>query len=162
MLMENKQLVNSYPQQLDYHQIIKLVPYRSPWLLIDSVVQWDQDSIVVQKAISGADPMMAAHLPDGPSIMPGVLLIEFIGQATMLLSTLTAREPTNIQTAVLGRCKGEFISPARIGELITGHLSITDVIAGKSFYEGIVFAGERKVCKVSGVGAFISKGGLHE
>ncbi|STJ88558.1 (3R)-hydroxymyristoyl-ACP dehydratase [Escherichia coli] len=78
MLMENRQLLNRYPQQLDYHQIIKLVPYRSPWLLIDNVVRWDENSIVVNKAISGADPMMAAHLADGPSIMPGVLLIEFM------------------------------------------------------------------------------------
>ena len=156
MLMENRQLLNRYPQQLDYHQIIKLVPYRSPWLLIDNVVRWDENSIVVNKAISGADPMMAAHLADGPSIMPGVLLIEF------MLSTLTSQAPPSEQTAVLGRCKGEFISPARIGELITGHLSITDVVAGKTFYEGIIFAGERKVCKVSGVGAFLSKGGHHE
>ncbi|GKW41791.1 hypothetical protein LOZ86_17585 [Pectobacterium parvum] len=162
MLMENRQLINLYPQQLDYHQIIRLVPYRSPWLLIDNVVRWDEKSIVVNKAISGADPMMAAHLADGPSIMPGVLLIEFMGQATMLLSTLTSQAPPSEQTAVLGRCKGEFISPARIGELITGYLSITDVVAGKTFYEGVIFAGERKVCKVSGVGAFLSKGGLDE
>ena len=62
-----------YPQTLDYHQIVRLVPYRSPWLLLDRVISWDKKRIVVQKAISGADPMMAAHLADGPSIMPGKL-----------------------------------------------------------------------------------------
>ena len=44
-----------YPQTLDYHQIVRLVPYRSPWLLLDRVISWDKKRIVVQKAISGAE-----------------------------------------------------------------------------------------------------------
>jgi len=156
--MKNRQLINNYPQQLDYHQLIKLVPYRSPWLLMDNIFRWDENSIVVSKEISGTDPMMAAHLANGLSIMPGILLIEFMGQATMLLSTLTSKAPPSEQTAVLARCKGKFISPVRIMELITRHLSITDFVAGKTFYKGVIFAGERKICKVSGVGAFLSKG----
>lgn len=150
-------MLNRYPQQLDYHQIIKLVPYRSPWLLIDHVVSWNENSIVVQKAISGSDPLMCAHLSDGPSIMPGVLFIELMGQATMLLSTLTSTAPPDERTAVLGRCKGEFYSPAYIGEVITGHLNIVDIIAGKTMYEGIVTVGDRKICKVSGMGASLAK-----
>ncbi|MBA5606564.1 hypothetical protein H3H36_14500 [Duganella sp. FT3S] len=157
MRMEN------LPQTLDYHQIVRLVPYRSPWLLLDRVLRWDDKHIVVQKAISGADPMMAAHLSDGPSIMPGVLYIELVGQAAMLLGVLTgARQdapgaaPAEHATDVLARCKGEFISPAYIGEVITAEVTISDKIAGKTIYDGIVKAGERLVCKVSGIGATLS------
>jgi 3-hydroxyacyl-[acyl-carrier-protein] dehydratase len=145
-----------FPQTLDYHQIVRLVPYRSPWLLLDRVIRWDQKRIVVQKAISGADPMMAAHLSDGPSIMPGVLYIEFVGQATMLLGVLSSggkQGPEGV--AVLARCKGDFVSPAFIGETITAEVTISDVIAGKTVYEGVVHVGDRLICRVSGIGALI-------
>jgi 3-hydroxyacyl-[acyl-carrier-protein] dehydratase len=152
-----------FPQSLDYHQIVRLVPYRSPWLLLDRVLRWDEKHIVVQKAISGADPMMAAHLSDGPSIMPGVLYIELVGQATMLLSVLTCPEKTardpkieNKSTAVLARCKADFISPAFIGEVITAEVTLSDKIAGKTLYDGLVKAGDRIVCKVSGIGALLN------
>jgi len=146
-----------YPQALDYHQIVRLVPYRSPWLLVDRVVAWDKKRIVVQKAISGADPMMAAHLADGPSIMPGVLLIELVGQATLLLNVLSGGgKPADGAAGILARCKGEFLSPAFIGETITAEVTISDVIAGKTLCEGVVRAGERLVCRVSSIGAMVS------
>lgn len=146
-----------YPQTLDYHQIVRLVPYRSPWLLLDRVISWDKKRIVVQKAISGADPMMAAHLADGPSIMPGVLYIEFVGQATMLLDVLSSGGKRGSGgVGVLARCKGEFVSPAFIGETITAEVTVSDVIAGKTIYEGVVHAGERLICRVSGMGALIN------
>lgn len=145
-----------FPQNLDYHQIVRLVPYRSPWLLLDRVIGWDKKSIVVQKSISGADPMMAAHLSDGPSIMPGVLYIELVGQATMLHGVLSGGGSISKEgAAVLGRCKGEFLSPAFIGETITAEVSVSDPIAGKTVYEGIVRSGERMICRVSGMGAVV-------
>lgn len=146
-----------FPQTLDYHQIVRLVPYRSPWLLVDRVIHWEKKRIVVQKAISGADPMMAAHLSDGPSIMPGVLFIELVGQATMLLDVLSSggkRGPDGV--GVLARCKGEFLSPAFIGETITAEVTVSDVIAGKTIYEGVVHAGDRLICRVSGMGALLN------
>lgn len=147
-----------FPQQLDYHQIVRLVPYRSPWLLLDRVLGWDSRSITVQKSISGADPMMAAHLADGPSIMPGVLHIEMVGQATMLHGVLSSGGKSGEEGAgVLGRCKGEFVSPAFIGETITAQVTVSDQIAGKTVYEGVVRAGDRLVCRVSGMGAIIRR-----
>ncbi|WP_454690619.1 3-hydroxyacyl-ACP dehydratase FabZ family protein [Achromobacter aloeverae] len=142
-----------YPQQMDYHQILRFVPYRSPWLLLDRMTAWDNQSITVQKSISGADPMMAAHLADGPSIMPGVLYIELVGQATLLHGVVSGRRTPEDGAAVLGRCKGEFLSPAFIGETITAEVAIHEKIAGKTVYEGMVRAGDRLVCRVSGMGA---------
>lgn len=151
----------AFPQSLDYHDIVKILPYRSPWLLIDRLIRWEKKSIVVQKAISGADPMMAAHLSDGPSIMPGVLYIELVGQATMLLGILSSNtygsRPSGLGAAVLARCKGEFLSPAFIGETLTAEVNIIDVISGKTVYEGTVKVGDRLICKVSGMGAMISE-----
>jgi 3-hydroxyacyl-[acyl-carrier-protein] dehydratase len=150
-----------YPQLLDYHQIVKMVPYRSPWLLLDRVTSWDERRIVVQKSVSGGDPMMAAHLSEGPSIMPGVLFIELVGQATMLHGVLTAGSNKALKgAAVLGRCKGNFLSPAFIGETITAEVVVSEQIAGKTVYEGTVRCGDRLICQVSGMGALVDKPAL--
>ncbi|MFC4274390.1 3-hydroxyacyl-ACP dehydratase FabZ family protein [Achromobacter aloeverae] len=144
-----------YPQQMDYHQILRLVPYRSPWLLLDRMLAWHGHGITVQKSISGADPLMAAHLAGGPSIMPGVLYIELVGQATLLHGVVSGSRTERDGAAVLGRCKGEFLSPAFIGETITAEVTVNEKIAGKTVYEGVVRAGDRLVCRVSGMGAVI-------
>jgi hypothetical protein len=75
-------------QRLDFHEVQRILPYKSPWLLIDRVDSWDDKEIKVIKAISGSEANMQAHMADGPSIMPGVLQIELVNQALMLLMIL--------------------------------------------------------------------------
>lgn len=144
-----------YPQTLDCRKIARLVPHNAPWQLIDCVESWNERSIVVKKAISGADPMMAAHLADGPGIMPGVLHIELIAQAITLLNILNERITGKDVAPVMGRCKGEFLSPAYIGETLRAEATLLDLIAGKTIYEGVIHVDERLICKVSGMGALL-------
>ncbi len=146
--------MNSYPQSMDYYQLLELLPYRSPWLLIDRLVSWEDKHIVVQKVVSGADPMVASHFPKGPSVIPGVLYIELVSQAILLLAKLSP-SPTAPKngTMVLARCKADFLSPGFIGDTLIADVTLQDVIAGKTVYEGIVRCGERLVAKVSGMAA---------
>lgn len=149
-----------YPQQMSFHEVARLMPFGTQWLLIDRVLCWSDDEIVVAKAISGGEPNMAAHLRDGPSIMPGVLQIEFVNQATMLLMLLRAAKgvDTNpsLKSGVLARCKGTFHSPAYIGDAITARVRIAAVMGEKVMYEGEVMAGERHVASISAFGALLS------
>lgn len=147
----------NYPQTLDYRRILRLVPHKAPWMLIDRVVSWDEKSIVVNKAVSGADPIMAAHIADGPGIVPGVLYIELVAQSVALLNILNGRTADRRAVSVMGRCKGEFISPGHIGETLRAEAVILDSVAGKTVYEGVVYAEDRLLCKVSGMGALMKK-----
>lgn len=148
------------PQSLDYHQVAALVPYGAPWLLIDRVLRWDDQSIVVQKALSGSDSNMSAHLKTGPSIAPGVLQIEFVGQAIMVLVTLlnmkAQRRDLVAGAPLLARCKAQFHSPAYIGEVITASARIEAILDGKTAFEGVVKAGDRMVSTISGIGAQVT------
>jgi len=67
----------------------------------------------------------------------------------------------NGDVAVLGRCKGEFLSPAFIGEIITAEVTVSDPIVGKTMYEGLVRVEDRLICRVSGMGAMIKKSDAH-
>jgi len=145
------------PQTLDYHQIARMLPFKAPWLLVDRVTSWDQKQIVAHKAISGGEVNMAAHLEHGPSIMPGVLQIEFVNQALMLLMVLLnsagARKDVMDGAGVMARCKGNFHSPAFIGETITATVNILEVVGTKTMFEGVIKAGDRLVAEVSAIGA---------
>lgn len=149
-----------YPQQMSFHEVARLLPFGTQWQLIDRVIGWSDEAITVQKAVSGGETNMAAHLRDGPSIMPGVLQIEFVNQATMLLMILRGAKGigANITggAGVLARCKANFHSPAYIGEVLTATVKVEGVVAGKTQYEGIITSGERKIATVSAIGALVT------
>lgn len=146
--------MENYPQTMDYHQLLELLPYRSPWMQIDRLLSWDNRSIVVQKVVSGADPLVATHFPQGPSVIPGVLYIELVSQAVLLLGKLsTDPKAATKQTTVLARCKADFVSPGFVGDSLIAEVTVQDVVAGKSVFDGIVKCGERLVCKVNAIAA---------
>src|SRR4051794_25030251 len=108
-----------------FHHIRKLLPYSPPFLLVDKILNWSNNEwIEVEKVVSGSDPLVYSHLIDGPSIIPGVILIELVGQASVLLNRLSANntkdETSSTTINVLGRCKADFFHPAFVGDVIRG------------------------------------------
>ena len=75
-------------QNVDYQkkEIERILPHRSPFLLIDSIKSIDLKNkiIVGQRKIDEFDPVFKGHFPNYP-IYPGVLLIEMIGQMGVCL-----------------------------------------------------------------------------
>ncbi|ROS01037.1 3-hydroxyacyl-[acyl-carrier-protein] dehydratase [Sinobacterium caligoides] len=66
-------------------EIREYLPQRYPFLLIDRVVDLvEDDSIVAYKNVSINEPFFNGHFPDA-AIMPGVLIIEAMGQAAGIL-----------------------------------------------------------------------------
>lgn len=77
------------------NEIMKGIPHRYPFLLIDRVLDINEDKTVahVLKNITVNEPQFTGHFPDFP-IMPGVLLIEAMAQAcaTLAVARLTDEE----------------------------------------------------------------------
>ena len=70
---------------IDIDGILKLLPHRYPFLMIDRVVEVSPgESAVAIKNVSINEPHFAGHFPDQP-IMPGVLVIEACAQAAGVL-----------------------------------------------------------------------------
>ena len=71
---------------MDIHKVLSLLPHRYPFLLIDKVLDYKQnDYLVALKNVSYNEPYFNGHFPVRP-VMPGVLIIEAMAQATGLLS----------------------------------------------------------------------------
>ncbi|MBE9533076.1 MAG: 3-hydroxyacyl-ACP dehydratase FabZ [Proteobacteria bacterium] len=71
---------------IDIHEIQKLLPHRYPFLLIDKVLDYTPgESLVGIKNITFNEPQFTGHFPQRV-IMPGVLILESLAQATGLLA----------------------------------------------------------------------------
>ena len=77
---------------LTYKDIVKLLPHRYPFLLVDRITEYEPwKRIVGYKNVSANEEFFQGHFPDEP-IMPGVLIIEAMGQTAGVLSRLSMME----------------------------------------------------------------------
>lgn len=72
---------------MDINKVLRLLPHRYPFLLIDRVLEFEKDKrLLAIKNITYNEPFFNGHFPIKP-VMPGVLIIEAMAQATGLLAT---------------------------------------------------------------------------
>jgi beta-hydroxyacyl-ACP dehydratase FabZ len=73
--------------RLDYREIVRRLPHRYPFLLVDRVENLvDGERILAWKNVTANEPFFAGHFPGHP-IMPGVLICEALVQAGGLLAS---------------------------------------------------------------------------
>ncbi len=71
---------------MDINKVLSLLPHRYPFLLIDRVLEFEKDQrLVALKNVTYNEPFFNGHFPIRP-VMPGVLIVEAMAQATGLLS----------------------------------------------------------------------------
>jgi beta-hydroxyacyl-ACP dehydratase FabZ len=74
--------------ELRIAEIMRILPHRYPFLLVDRVIEVDPDKrIVALKNVSINEPFFNGHFPGVP-VMPGVLTIEAMAQAGAILGLL--------------------------------------------------------------------------
>src|SRR5476649_2128587 len=71
---------------MDIQKILECLPHSYPFLLIDRVVKLDVGkTLTAIKNVSYNEPFFTGHFPNEP-IMPGVLILEALAQATCVLA----------------------------------------------------------------------------
>ena len=71
---------------MDIHQILKQLPHRYPFLLVDRVLTVEKGkTIKALKNVTINEPFFEGHFPHRP-VMPGVLMLEALAQAAALLA----------------------------------------------------------------------------
>ncbi|MEJ2801946.1 3-hydroxyacyl-[acyl-carrier-protein] dehydratase [Comamonas sp. BIGb0124] len=83
---------------MDIHQILKRLPHRYPFLLVDRVLELETDKrIKAIKNITFNEPCFTGHFPHRP-VFPGVLILEALAQTSALLSFVSAGEEPDEKT----------------------------------------------------------------
>lgn len=105
------------PYTLDVKQVVKILPHRYPFLLVDKIVELDLEKgyILGQKNVTINEGFFQGHFPDAP-IMPGVLILEALAQTGGVMVHLKAN---NGKIAVLLNVNNaKFRQPVRPGDVL--------------------------------------------
>ena len=112
-------------ETIDIGEILKILPHRFPFLLIDRVINIRSDfSGIGIKNVSVNEPQFAGHFPGRP-IFPGVLMMEGMAQTAGVIGMrLTSEEkrPTAVYFLTIDKCK--FRKPAHPGDIVEYHMRL--------------------------------------
>ncbi len=102
-LYEQKQFIKKYQARkandavMDIQGILKVMPHRYPFLMIDRITEYDAENkrIIGYKNVTFNEPYFTGHFPDRP-VMPGVMILEAMGQTggMLLLNTPSFKDET--------------------------------------------------------------------
>ena len=128
-------------------EIMRILPHRYPFLLIDRVIEVDPDKrIVALKNVSINEPFFNGHFPGAP-VMPGVLTIEAMAQAGAVLGLLEKNaDLTKTLVYFMGIDEARFRRPIVPGDQMR---LVVEVIRRKA----IVWKMKGEVCVVSELAA---------
>jgi 3-hydroxyacyl-[acyl-carrier-protein] dehydratase len=105
----------------DVNVVLRRLPHRYPFLLIDRVLHWESaKSLTALKNVSINEPYFQGHFPGRP-VMPGVLVIEALAQSAGLLAFLTEEvyPDENTRFFFVGIDKARFRRPVEAGDQLT-------------------------------------------
>jgi 3-hydroxyacyl-[acyl-carrier-protein] dehydratase len=106
------------PIQLDISEIVRLLPHRYPFLLVDRVLECvPGKSIRALKNVTYNEPFFPGHFPGRP-LMPGVMIVEALAQAAGILVFVSAGVVTNQDSKFyfVGIDKARFRKPVEPGD----------------------------------------------
>jgi 3-hydroxyacyl-[acyl-carrier-protein] dehydratase len=111
---------------LDINQIKQYLPHRYPLLLVDRVLNWESGKTIdAIKNVTINEEFFNGHFPNKP-VMPGVMTIEALAQASALLAFLTMGQKPDENAVVyfLGIDKARFKRPVEPGDQLRMHVDI--------------------------------------
>jgi 3-hydroxyacyl-[acyl-carrier-protein] dehydratase len=128
---------------LNFEEVRKLVPQKYPFLFIDKVIELQKESrIVCLKNISGNEPFFAGHFPDF-AIMPGVLIVEALAQASIILFKKSFdTEQNKDKVFLLASANVRFSKPVFPGDQLTLEIDIEKVISSAAIVKGVAKVGD--------------------
>ena len=134
---------------MDIHQILKQLPHRYPFLLVDRVLSIEAGKrIVALKNVTMNEPFFTGHFPHRP-VMPGVLILEAMAQAAALLSFDTQGVTPDDKTVYYfaGIDGARFKRPVEPGDQLTLDVTLERAKAGIFKFKGVSRVGDEVACE---------------
>jgi 3-hydroxyacyl-[acyl-carrier-protein] dehydratase len=139
----------------DIREILRLLPHRYPFLLVDRVIGIRRDEYGIGiKNVTANEPQFLGHFPENP-VMPGVLVIEGMAQTAcvLCLRQLPPREkPRTMFFLTIDKAK--FRKPAGPGDVLEYHMSKTAHRRNMWWYRGEAKIGDAVVAEAV-LGAYL-------
>ena len=134
--------INSEPL-MDVNDIIKMLPHRPPFLLVDKIFELSETHVIGLKNVTMNEPFFVGHFPGAP-VMPGVLQIEAMAQAGGVLLLNTVPDPENYLTLFMKMDNVKFKRPVKPGDTLVFKLElISPIRRGICHMRGMIFANNK-------------------
>lgn len=117
---------------MDITEILRYLPHRYPFLLIDRVLSYESGkTIEALKNVTINEPFFVGHFPHHP-VMPGVLIIEAMAQAAAILSfvTMDAKSDNKSIYYFVGIDNARFKRPVTAGDSLRITVNLTRHVRG--------------------------------
>ncbi|WP_263771561.1 3-hydroxyacyl-ACP dehydratase FabZ [Propionivibrio soli] len=124
---------------MDIHEILKHLPHRYPFLLVDRVLECEPGKMIhAYKNVTINEPFFVGHFPHHP-VMPGVLIMEALAQAAGILSfkTMGSKPDDNSVFYFVGIDNGRFKRPVSAGDQLHLHVEIERQVRGIWKYKAV-------------------------
>ncbi|MCK4386076.1 MAG: bifunctional UDP-3-O-[3-hydroxymyristoyl] N-acetylglucosamine deacetylase/3-hydroxyacyl-ACP dehydratase [candidate division Zixibacteria bacterium] len=160
---EKKQMTAKYQKKvqgdylLDINAILKIMPHRYPFLLVDRVVDIQpKKKVVAIKNVTMNEPFFSGHFPGHP-IMPGVLIVEAMAQAGGILLLNTVDDPENKLVYFMGIDGVRFRKPVLPGDQIRFELEMIQFRRGTCKMQGKAFVDDELVTEALLMATIVDK-----
>ncbi|HHC71892.1 MAG TPA: 3-hydroxyacyl-ACP dehydratase FabZ [Thiotrichales bacterium] len=135
----------------DIHAILKYLPHRFPFLLVDRILDFQKDShIVALKNVTYNEPFFPGHFPQSP-VFPGVLILEAMAQATGIYAVKKRGylPQDNMVYYFVGIDKARFKQPVVPGDQMIITMRHLRTKRGIWLFEGDTRVNDKVVCSAS-------------
>ncbi len=143
------------PKQIDIVEILRLLPHRYPFVMIDRVLSIVADQeVTALKNVTINEPFFLGHFPGKP-VMPGVMMLEGMAQAGGILAYCS--EPENIGTKLLyfaGIDKARFRRPVGPGDQLIYKVQLVKKKRGIQKLAGEAFVDDKLVAEAELMASF--------
>ena len=137
------------PVRLDINAILKQLPHRFPFLLVDRVLECHPgESIRALKNVTYNEPFFPGHFPHRP-VMPGVMIIEALAQTAGILAFTTAGviPDENTRFYFVGIDKARFRKPVEPGDQLVLTAQLERSFKGIWRFSTVAFVGDEEVAQ---------------
>lgn len=131
--------------EIDSNAIKQVIPYDTPFLMIDRVTELDKGKITALKNTSANEPFFKGHFAGFP-IMPGALIVEGMGQAATLLLRYNLENHWEKEVLAYKIKEAKFSAPTFPGDVLRYEVAMLGkddrgaLMSGKAFVEGKLVA----------------------
>lgn len=133
-------------QVLGIEEIMKVLPHRYPFLLVDRVLELEEKRIVGIKNVTINEPFFQGHFPGHP-IMPGVLIVEAMAQVGGMLLMGTVEDPDSKVVYFMSLDNVKFRKPVKPGDQLRFELEMIQVRGKICRMQGVAKVDGEVVCE---------------